>query len=138
MNHISIDELSVGDKLPERNHTPTNVSLFMYNAAIWNAHRIHYDEPYSKNVEGHPGVVVDGPLQGDWLSQTVINWVADAGTMIELEYSNRKASHLGDTLHSGGTITGVDIENRTVELELFVKDKDGNVLTPGRAIVRLN
>ena len=137
MSGISIDAIAVGDSLPERSHTPTNVSLFLYNAAIWNAHRIHYDEPYSINVEGHPGVVIDGPLQGDWLSQVAMNWAAGAGELIELEYSNRKASHLGDTVISGGTITGIDKGAKTVELELFVKDEDGNVLTPGRAIVQL-
>ena len=58
-------DIKPGDALPERRYVPTNVSLFLYNAAIWNAHRIHYDEIYTKEVEKHPAVVVDGPLQGD-------------------------------------------------------------------------
>jgi 3-methylfumaryl-CoA hydratase len=36
-------DLRVGAELPARAHTPTNVSLFLYNAAVWNAHRIHFD-----------------------------------------------------------------------------------------------
>jgi len=40
---MKIADLTVGDSLPDRKHTPTNVSLFLYNAAVWNAHRIHYD-----------------------------------------------------------------------------------------------
>ena len=47
----------------------------MYNAAIWNPHRIHYDEPYTTGVEHHPAIVIDGPLQGDWLAQVVTNWL---------------------------------------------------------------
>ena len=43
--------LNVGDALPERSHTPTNVTLFLYNAAVWNPHRIHYDEGYTTQVE---------------------------------------------------------------------------------------
>ena len=82
-----LNNLSVGDALPERQHTPTNVSLFLYNAAIWNAHRIHYDEPYTINVEKHPAVVVDGPLQGDWLVQAVTDWLGEDGDMITFEYS---------------------------------------------------
>ena len=137
MSAISIETIAVGDNLPERTHTPTNVSLFLYNAAIWNAHRIHYDEPYSINVEGHPGVVIDGPLQGDWLSQTVINWLGDSGAMVELEYSNRRASHLGDTVYSGGTVKAIDKDNRRAEIEIFVKSEAGDVLSPGRAVVQL-
>ena len=60
-----INNIKIGDTLPERQHTASNVSLFVYNAAVWNPHRIHYDERYTTEVEGHPGVVIDGPLQGD-------------------------------------------------------------------------
>ncbi len=98
---MKIAQLNVGDTLPNRDFTPTNVSLFMYNAAVWNPHRIHYDERYTTEVEKHPGIVIDGPLQGDWLSQCVLNWVGDDGRMIGFDYSNRRAAYLGETLTTG-------------------------------------
>ena len=136
MSANRIEKLSTGDALPSRDHVATNVSLFLYNAAIWNAHRIHYDETYTTDVEGHPGVVIDGPLQGDWLSQVVMNWLGDDGRMEQFEYSNRRASHLGDTLTSGGTIKEIDLAAGTVALELFIKNEQGEVITPGSAMVR--
>jgi 3-methylfumaryl-CoA hydratase len=36
--------------------------LFRFSALTYNAHRIHYDEAYATRVEGHPGLVVHGPL----------------------------------------------------------------------------
>ena len=36
--------------------------LFRYSALTFNAHRIHYDADYCRDVEGYPGVVVHGPL----------------------------------------------------------------------------
>jgi 3-methylfumaryl-CoA hydratase len=36
--------------------------LFRFSALTANAHRIHYDAPYARNVEGYPGLVVHGPL----------------------------------------------------------------------------
>lgn len=134
----NIDEITVGDSLPERRHTPTNVSLFLYNAAIWNAHRIHYDESYTKEVEKHPAIVVDGPLQGDWLTQTVLNWLGEDGTLVEFEYSNRRACYLGDTLISGGTVQAVRKDASEVDVSLFVKTEGGEVVAPGRATVRLH
>ena len=128
--------IKVGDALPERSHRPSNVSLFLYNAAIWNAHRIHYDEPYATGVEKHPGVVIDGPLQGDWLTQTVLEWIGEDAELVEFQYSNRKASYLGDSLVSGGSVKAIEAESREVTLELFVKDAQGEVATPGSAIVR--
>jgi 3-methylfumaryl-CoA hydratase len=38
------------------------VLLFRFSALTYNAHRIHYDEPYATGVEGHRGLVVHGPL----------------------------------------------------------------------------
>ena len=132
---INLAMLSVGSELPQRRHTATNVSLFMYNAAVWNAHRIHYDETYTIGVEGHPAIVIDGPLQGDWLSQVALNWAGAQGRVMNFSYSNRKASYLGEVLTSGGNVTTVDLKNRLVEIRLFIKNEAGEVVTPGTATV---
>ena len=136
MSGIKISELTVGEALPERSYTATNVSLFLYNAAIWNPHRIHYDEPYTTDVEKHPGVVIDGPLQGDWLNQVVVNWMGDSAALTSFNYSNRRASYLGEMLTSGGAISAIDKDAGTVDLELFIKNENGDVITPGTAQIR--
>ena len=43
--------------------------LFRYSALTFNAHRIHYDADYARNVEHYPGLVVHGPLQATLLMQ---------------------------------------------------------------------
>jgi 3-methylfumaryl-CoA hydratase len=50
-------------RVPERTRTlvPDPTQLFRYSALTFNAHRIHYDAPYARDVEGHPGLVVHGP-----------------------------------------------------------------------------
>ena len=42
--------------------TPNSVELFRYSAAIFVAHRIHFDFPYVTQEEGYPGLIVTGPL----------------------------------------------------------------------------
>lgn len=37
--------------------------LFRFSALTYNAHRIHYDREYARDVEHYPGLVVHGPLQ---------------------------------------------------------------------------
>lgn len=37
--------------------------LFRFSALTYNAHRIHYDLEWSREVEGYDGLVVHGPLQ---------------------------------------------------------------------------
>ncbi len=126
----------VGDALPERAHTATNVSLFCYNAAIWNPHRIHYDERYTTEVEKHPGVVIDGPLQGDWLCQAATDWLPEGAELRAFRYSNRRAAYLGETLVSGGTVAAVDPATGEVELDLHIRNEAGETTTPGSATVR--
>jgi len=47
-----------------RREVETNEAvLFRYSALIFNAHRIHYDIDYCRDVEGYPGLIVHGPLQ---------------------------------------------------------------------------
>jgi 3-methylfumaryl-CoA hydratase len=41
--------------------------LFRYSALTFNGHRIHYDLPYARDVEGYPGLIVHGPLQATLL-----------------------------------------------------------------------
>lgn len=46
----------------ERTITPDPALLFRYSALTFNAHRIHYDRVYARDVEHYPGLVVHGPL----------------------------------------------------------------------------
>ena len=130
-----IQSIKPGDVLPERRFKPDNVQLFLYNAALWNAHRIHFDYPYATEVEGYPGLVMAGPLLGDWITQSVIEWLGDDGKLASIEYSNRKASYIGEVLRSGGTVLSADQETGTVELEMTIKNEADDVITPGVAVV---
>lgn len=41
---------------------PGPVELFRFSAVTFNAHRIHYDAAYARDVEGYPGLIVHGPF----------------------------------------------------------------------------
>lgn len=47
---------------PRIDFVPDPVALFRFSTLTHNAHRIHYDRPYAIEVEGHPGLLVHGPL----------------------------------------------------------------------------
>ncbi len=131
-----MDDIAVGDALPERSYTATNVSLFLYNAAIWNGHRIHYDAPYTTEVEKHPAIVIDGPLQGDWLSQCVLDWVGADGELVSFDYSNRRAAYIGETLTATGEVVAKDAAAGTVDVKLGIRNEKGEIIAPGGATVR--
>ena len=128
---------AVGMAIPVRQHDCGEVQQMLYNASLWNGHRIHFDMPYATEVEGYPGLVVAGPLMGDWLHQVVDEWLGDAGMITGIEYSNRIAAYVGETLTAGGTVTAYDGSTGEVTLEVFVKNARDEVLTPGVITARL-
>lgn len=46
----------------ERIVDPDPVTLFRFSAIRFNSHRIHYDRQYATEVEGHPGLIVQGTM----------------------------------------------------------------------------
>ena len=46
------------------------VLVFRYSALTFNAHRIHYDLPYARDVEGYPALVMNGGLTALLLVET--------------------------------------------------------------------
>jgi 3-methylfumaryl-CoA hydratase len=88
---------------------PSEVMLFRYSALTFNGHRIHYDRDYARDVEGHAGLVVHGPLIATLLID-LAQRVADGARPRSFEF--RAASPLFDgapfTLHAnrdGNTVT---------------------------------
>ncbi len=130
------DALRVGDTLPRREFECDNVQLMLYNAALWNGHRIHYDEPYAREVEGYPGLVIAGPLLGDWLHQCVEEWLGDDGRIVSIDYSNRLATYVGEVLTSGGTVAALRPDSREVVIDAFIENAEGKVVAPGTVVAR--
>lgn len=127
--------VQLGDKLPQREFKPDNVQLFLYNAILWNAHRIHFDETYTTEVEGYPGLVIAGPMIGDWLHQCVEDWLGEEGRLVSMEYSNRIAAYIGETLHYGGNVIALDSDSQEARVEVFIKNEAGKIVAPGEATV---
>lgn len=134
---VPLQQIKSGDQLPRREFTPSNVQLMLYNAALWNGHRIHFDEPYTKEVEGYPGLVIAGPLLGDWLHQCVEEWLADDGMLVSMQYSNRSATYIGDTLVVGGEVRTVDLASAEIVIDMFVHNEAGENVAPGLAKVKV-
>ena len=46
--------------------------LFRYSAITFNAHRIHYDLPYTQEIEKYPHLIVHGPMQATFLMRHAV------------------------------------------------------------------
>jgi hydroxyacyl-ACP dehydratase HTD2-like protein with hotdog domain len=122
----------VGAHLPPVTYTPSRLQLFRFSAVTWNAHRIHYDQPYARS-EGHADVVVQSTLRGEQLLQVVRAWVGDQGEIRAFEWRNVQPAYAEQTLTGHGAVVAVDADAVTIELE--ARDANGAVVTAGRATV---
>ena len=60
-------------------YTPTPSHLFRFSALTFNGHKIHYDPIWTREVEGHPHIVVHGPLTALLLMECVGRWIGIEG-----------------------------------------------------------
>ena len=123
--------MNVGDEVPVVQRAPDAVDLFMFSAASWLIHRIHYDVPFTTEHDGHPGLLVHGPLQGTYMIQSVSRWLGREARLVSTSYRHLAPAYLGDELECGGEVVAVDGDR--VDFELWVRKSDETVTTKGTA-----
>ncbi|MEU2686834.1 hypothetical protein ABZ654_23740 [Streptomyces hygroscopicus] len=83
---------------------PDPTLLFRFSALTANAHRIHYDLPYTRDEEGHPGLVVHGPLLA-LLMLELLRRNAPTRQVRSLSYRLRSPAFAGEHLLAAGSPT---------------------------------
>lgn len=121
----------VGVEIPTQIHNPTALDLFMFSASAWLLHRIHYDKPFTIEHEGHPGLLIHGPLQGVYLVQTAQAFADDFASLASITYRHVAPAYLGDELECGGVVAGNDGE--VIDLDLWVRKPDDSTTTVGKS-----
>jgi hydroxyacyl-ACP dehydratase HTD2-like protein with hotdog domain len=123
--------LTPGDAIPLITRTPTSIDLFQFSAAAWLLHKIHYDLPFTTESDGHPGLLIHGPLQGTYLMQAVQWWLGSEIRPTKIAYRHSAPAYLGDTLECGGSVT--EVRDNSFDVDLWVRKLDGTVTTSGTA-----
>lgn len=112
----------------------TPVDLFMFSAAGWHPHRIHYDLPYAQ-AEGHPALVVHGPLQAVHLFQSLAAALPDGARVVRTTYRHKAPLYIGTSATMRATVTAVVDGVATVDV--WFADPAGVTTTSGVATVAL-
>ncbi len=134
-----VEDVQVGSEIPPLSKTPSNLQLFMFSAATWNCHRIHFDADFAREHDKLPDVLTHRPLLGSFLCQLLTDWLGDNGKIVRLEWSNRGPAVPGDTLTCRGKIIGKHRKdgNTIVECDVWIENQRGEQIVPGKAEVVL-
>ena len=140
MTHINIASLEVGQIIGTTEFLLTRDSLVRYAGASGDFNPIHYRDDFAKSV-GLDGVLAHGMLTMGAAVQVAVDWVGDAGKVIDYGVRFTKPVFVdaqdGAVLIVTGKIGEIDAENGEVRVDLTASFNDTVVLGKAQARVRL-
>ncbi len=92
---------------------PDTVQLFRYSALTYNAHRIHYDLPYTREVEGYPALVINGGLIALMLVEAARPTLP--GAVAGYDARAMAPMFIGQSVKLSSRVVGDTAETRSVE-----------------------
>ena len=107
--------------------------LFQFSALTYNAHRIHYDVDYCREVEDYDGLVVHGPLQAVLMAQAAHLELPGSGWKGATTFSYRLVAPvtLGQGLRVAVGPPTFDADDASTSRETFATDGSGRVTAVG-------
>lgn len=110
--------VQVGDSLGPLVKKPSMVSLFRFSAATWNAHRLHYDQQFSKQ-EGAERPLVQAYLLGAYLAELAQDWGGPSARLQKLSFRARRPVTVDDEVTCLGSVAAKN--GPVVDLELRIE-----------------
>ncbi|MEY4042806.1 MAG: hypothetical protein RL529_373 [Actinomycetota bacterium] len=140
MTHINIASLEVGQIIGTSEFLLTRDSLVRYAGASGDFNPIHYRDDFAQSV-GLDGVLAHGMLTMGAAVQVAVNWVGDAGKVIDYGVRFTKPVFVdakdGAVLVVTGKIGEIDAENGEVRVDLTATFNETAVLGKAQVRVRL-
>lgn len=140
MTHINIAGLEIGQVIGKTEFLLTRESLVRYAGASGDFNSIHYRDDVAVSV-GLPGVLAHGMLTMGVAVQVVVDWVGDAGRIIDYGVRFTKPVLVdaaeGAVLIISGAVAEIDLEGKTARIDLTTVFNDTVVLGKAQVRVRL-
>jgi acyl dehydratase len=136
---MNLESLSVGQEVSSREFSFTRDALVKYAGASGDFNPIHYRDDFAKSV-GLEGVLAHGMLTMGAACQVAIDWAGESGQVIDYGVRFTKPVYVpadeSAKLVVSGKIGAIDLENRTVRIDLSAVCNDVAVLGKAQAVVK--
>ena len=136
---VKFEDLEVGQAIGSLEFLFTRGSLVRYAGASGDFNTIHYRDDIAAAV-GLPGVLAHGMLTMGAAVQVAVNWVGDAGRVIDYQVKFTKPVVVhpqdGAVVAVTGSIGAIDVETQTVRIDLDAIFEENKVLGKAQAVVR--
>jgi acyl dehydratase len=135
---LSYDSFKEGDALPVLKKKPGVTQLVKYAAGGGDFNPLHHDYAFPQS-KALGSIIVHGRFKYAALGELVSNWLDHGGRIRKLSCQYRGMDLPDKEMTLGGTVKRKWTEGgeKLAELELWVKNEEGKVTTPGGAVVVL-
>ena len=123
------EDVATGDAVPTCVEFVDELQMFFFSAATYNGHRIHYDRTFATETEGHPDILVHGPLQVARIARTLTDWIGPGGRLRALSVQNRASAYPGEELRITGTVVDRRVEDGVGFLDVELREEKGDAVT---------
>jgi acyl dehydratase len=130
---------TVGDTLPTFQRATGLHNWNRYAAVNDEFVPIHMDDEAGR-AAGYPTAFGMGNLQWSYLHNLIRGWVGTEGRVTNISCQFRAPNTKGMTVTAHGVVTAIREEgaHKSIDLEIWTEDQDGNKLAPGTATVEVN
>lgn len=136
-----LDDVRVGDEIPEQTETLTQATLLRYAGASGDYNPLHWDPEFAAGASPTGTVLAHGMLNAGILCRVVTEWAGGPERLRSMTSVFRRPCPVDATVAYGGEVVDVDADDVTATLAVWARLPDGATLIDGRrsrAVVRLD
>ncbi|KAF2206366.1 hypothetical protein CERZMDRAFT_115798 [Cercospora zeae-maydis SCOH1-5] len=120
---------------PDYTHTilPDPKLLFRFSALTFNAHAIHLDPEYCRNIEGHRNLLFHGPMSFAFLVTLLQQRLAQEGNEVikSVEYRNVAPLYCGEKVKFAGKKLD---DKKNGKWEVWAETPEGGIAVKGKVV----
>ena len=139
MNQLTLDQIQVGDELPELaiDVTPTTVVLGALATRDWRP--MHHDKDFAQERNGTRHVFINTPHNAAYFERYITDWTGSTGRLGRIRFRMKDSVFPGDTMVFHGRVEKVQTDDTgcgwvDLALQLSVGDKTATECTARVAI----
>ncbi|MHC4117025.1 MAG: hotdog family protein [Planctomycetota bacterium] len=133
------EDVSVTTQIPELTVRPDHMQVFMFSAATWNRHHIHYSKDAAVS-EGLPDIVVQRGLIGNLLARLMTGWIGDSAELCKLSWKVTRSALPGKDIICRGRVRQKveSADKKYLVCKVTASDENDELIACGDAAVAFN
>jgi len=135
---LFFEDAQVESEIPFLVKKVTLLQLAIYSGVTWNFYKLHWDREFARG-KGFRDVNAHGPLLGAFLSQMLVNWIGESGTLKKLKYAIRGMTFPGDTVTCKGKVANRSVGDggNLLTCNVWIENQNGEKVVTGEATMAL-